>query len=161
MSAAGALIEYLDLLANETHFGQFRLHTHDLSEFLRLDNAALRALSLFPDAQGGAGAGLSGRNTSLLGLLNRCKTSQGMRMLSQWLKQPLVNAHAIENRQALLQVFYDDFESRQKVQDDFLKYMPDMLRISKRFQRGVATLEDVVRCYHCLLYTSPSPRDLG
>lgn len=151
MSAAGALIEYLDLLANETHFGQFRLHTHDLSEFLRLDNAALRALSLFPDAQGGAGAGLSGRNTSLLGLLNRCKTSQGMRMLSQWLKQPLVNAHAIENRQALLQVFYDDFESRQKVQDDFLKYMPDMLRISKRFQRGVATLEDVVRCYQAVV----------
>lgn len=32
---------------------------------------------------------------SVFGLLNRCKTSQGTRMLAQWLKQPLVNLHAI------------------------------------------------------------------
>lgn len=143
LSSAAALLEYLGLLADEGNFGQYVLHTHDLSEYLRLDHAALRALSLFPDANTG------GQNTSIFGLMNRCKTAQGVRMLSQWLKQPLVNAHSICNRQTLVQIFIDDLEGRQRIQD-LLRYMPDMLRISKRFQRGVATLEDVVRCYQAV-----------
>ena len=32
-------------------------------------------------------------------------------------------------------------------QDDYLRMMPDMHRISKRFHRSVASLEDVVRVY--------------
>lgn len=36
-------------------------------------------------------------------------------------------------------------------QDDFLKSMPDFHRISKRFQKGAANLEDVVRVYQALL----------
>lgn len=148
MSSAAALTAYLDLLSNEANFGHFQLRTHDLSEYLRLDHAALRALSLFPDADAGASA--STRTTSVFGLLNRCKTSQGTRMLAQWLKQPLVNVHAIDNRQSLVQVFFDDLETREKLQDT-LKYMPDMQRISKRFQRGNASLEDVVRCYQAVV----------
>ena len=36
-------------------------------------------------------------------------------------------------------------------QDDFMKLMPDMTRISKRFQKSVASLEDVVRVYQAVL----------
>lgn len=32
---------------------------------------------------------------SVFGLLNRCKTAQGTRLLAMWLKQPLVNRHII------------------------------------------------------------------
>jgi DNA mismatch repair protein MSH2 len=39
--------------------------------------------------------GASNRNTTLLGLLNKCKTAQGTRLLGSWLKQPLVNLHEI------------------------------------------------------------------
>lgn len=41
------------------------------------------------------GMGGSNKNMSLFGLLNRCKTAQGTRLLAQWLKQPLVNLHSI------------------------------------------------------------------
>lgn len=149
MSAAAALVSYLRLLEDESNFGKFALRTYDLSEYLRLDHAALKALSLFPEAQGGSA--LANKHASLYGLLNRCKTAQGNRMLSQWLKQPLVNVHAIQNRQSLLSIFMEEPELRHKLQDEFLRYMPDMLRISKRFQRGVATLEDVVRCYQAVV----------
>lgn len=37
----------------------------------------------------------SGKNTTLHGLLNKCKTAQGTRLLGGWLKQPLVNLHEI------------------------------------------------------------------
>ncbi|WFD20579.1 MSH2 protein [Malassezia caprae] len=149
MSAAAALVSYLRLLEDESNFGKFALRTHDLSEYLRLDHAALKALSLFPESQGGSA--LANKHASLYGLLNRCKTAQGNRMLSQWLKQPLVNVHAIQNRQSLLSIFMEESELRHKLQDEFLRYMPDMLRISKRFQRSVATLEDVVRCYQAVV----------
>lgn len=33
---------------------------------------------------------------------------------------------------------------------DKLKMMPDLHRISKRLQKGVANLEDVVRVYQCI-----------
>ncbi|PWN51340.1 putative DNA mismatch repair protein MSH2 [Violaceomyces palustris] len=146
MGSVSALISYLGLLSDESNFGQYRIRTHDLSQYLRLDNSALRALSLFPEPGQSAG-----KNMSVYGLLNRCKTGQGQRLLGQWLKQPLVNVHAIEERQNLVQVFVEDGATRQTVQDDFLKMMPDMHRISKRFQKGVATLEDVVRVYQAIL----------
>lgn len=41
------------------------------------------------------GIGNSSKTMSVFGLLNRCKTAQGTRLLAMWLKQPLVNRHVI------------------------------------------------------------------
>ncbi|KAJ1018408.1 hypothetical protein NDA18_006562 [Ustilago nuda] len=150
MGAASALISYLALLTDELNFGQYTIHTHDLSQYLRLDNSALRALNLFPEP----GQTGSSKNTSVYGLLNRCRTGQGQRLLGQWLKQPLVNVHAIKERQNLVEIFVNDNNTRELLQLDYLKLMPDMHRISKRFQKGVATLEDVVRVYQAVLRLS-------
>lgn len=57
--------------------------------YMRLDASALRALNL---NEGPGNSGPSNRNTTLLGLLNKCKTAQGTRLLSSWIKQPLVVA---------------------------------------------------------------------
>lgn len=37
--------------------------------------------------------------------------------------------------------------------------MPDLTRICKRFQKGIATLEDVVRVYQVVLKVSGFTRD--
>lgn len=91
MGSASAVINYLNLLSDADNFGQYTLRTHDLAQYLRLDNSALRALSLFPEP----GATGHAKNMSVYGLLNKCKTAQGTRMLAQWLKQPLRNLHMI------------------------------------------------------------------
>ena len=36
-------------------------------------------------------------------------------------------------------------------QDEYLKMMPDMHRLGRRFQKGLATLENVVRVYQVIL----------
>lgn len=41
-----ALIAYLSLLSDTSNHGAFTIRTHDLTQFMRLDASALRALNL-------------------------------------------------------------------------------------------------------------------
>ncbi|KZP28118.1 DNA mismatch repair protein [Athelia psychrophila] len=147
-AALSALCTYLSLVADSSNHGAYAIRTHDLSQYMKLDASALRALNL-TEAPGSVGA--SNKNTTLHGLLNKCKTAQGTRLLGSWLKQPLVNLHEIVKRQDLVELFVEDASSKRNIQEDCLKYMPDMHRISKRFQKGAASLEDVVRVYQVVL----------
>jgi len=145
MGSAAALINYLGVLQDPSNFGQYQLYQHDLSQFMKLDAAALKALNLMPGARDGS------KTMSVYGLLNHCKTPVGSRLLAQWLKQPLMDKVEIEKRQQLVEAFANDTELRQTMQELHLKSVPDLYRLSKRFQRKKATLEDVVRAYQVVI----------
>ncbi|TIB04831.1 hypothetical protein E3P92_00067 [Wallemia ichthyophaga] len=147
MSSASVLINYLGLMGDAANFSQFTLKNHDLSHYMKLDASALRALSLFPSPGDVGGS----KNMSLFGLLNHCKTAQGQRLLAQWLKQPLMTLHEIHSRQDLVEWFTIETELRGIMREQIMNKMPDLHRLSKRFQRGVANLEDVVRTYQACL----------
>jgi DNA mismatch repair protein MSH2 len=141
MGSASALIKYLGVLSDPTNFGQYQLYQHDLSQFMKLDSSALRALNLMPGPRDGS------KSMSLFGLLNHCKTPVGSRLLAQWLKQPLMDLKEIEKRQQLVEAFVVNTELRQTMQEEHLRSIPDLYRLAKRFQRKQANLEDVVRVY--------------
>ncbi|KAF2670707.1 DNA mismatch repair protein [Microthyrium microscopicum] len=141
MSSAAALIKYLGLMSQQSNFGQYALYQHDLAQYMKLDAAALRALNLMPGPRDGS------KTMSLFGLLNHCKTPMGPRLLAQWLKQPLMSLDAIEKRQRLVEAFVEDTELRQTMQEEHLRSMPDLFRLTKKFQRNKAGLEDVIRAY--------------
>ncbi|KAJ9148483.1 DNA mismatch repair protein msh-2 [Pleurostoma richardsiae] len=145
MGSAAALIKYLGVLHDPSNFGQYQLFQHDLSQYMKLDAAALKALNLMPGARDGS------KTMSLYGLLNHCKTPVGSRLLSQWLKQPLMSKEEIEKRQQLVEAFVNDTELRQTMQEEHLRSVPDLYRLSKRFQRNKANLEDVVRAYQVVI----------
>jgi DNA mismatch repair protein MSH2 len=145
MGASACLIRYLGLMSDSSNFGQYQLYQHDLSQYMKLDAAALKALNLMPGPRDGA------KNMSLYGLLNHCKTPTGSRLLAQWLKQPLMNAADIERRQQLVEAFVNDTELRQTMQEEHLRAIPDLYRLAKKFQRKVANLEDVVRAYQVVI----------
>ncbi|KAL8950708.1 MAG: hypothetical protein Q9222_003267 [Ikaeria aurantiellina] len=141
MGSAAALIKYLGVLSDPSNFGQYQLYQHDLSQYMKLDASALKALNLMPGPRDGS------KNVSLYGLLNHCKTPVGSRLLAQWLKQPLMSLEEIERRQRLVEAFVEDTELRQTLQEEHLRSIPDLYRLAKRFQRKFANLEDVVRAY--------------
>ncbi|KAL9624982.1 MAG: hypothetical protein Q9160_000711 [Pyrenula sp. 1 TL-2023] len=145
MGSAAALIKYLNVMTDLSNFGQYQLYQHDLSQFMKLDAAALRALNLMPGPRDGS------KTMSLYGLLNHCKTPVGGRLLAQWLKQPLMNLEDIEKRQQLVEAFFTDTELRQTMQEEHLRSIPDLYRLAKRFQRKMANLEDVVRAYQVVI----------
>lgn len=145
MGSAAALIKYLGVLSDPSNFGQFQLYQHDLSQYMKLDASALKALNLMPGPRDGS------KNMSLYGLLNHCKTPVGSRLLAQWLKQPLMSLEQIEGRQQLVEAFVMDTELRQTIQEEHLRSIPDLYRLAKRFQRKLANLEDVVRAYQVVI----------
>lgn len=53
MGALASLISYLELLADESNFGNFSLERFDLSRCMRLDAAAVSALNLMPSISDG------------------------------------------------------------------------------------------------------------
>ncbi|OAA81820.1 DNA mismatch repair protein MSH2 [Akanthomyces lecanii RCEF 1005] len=145
MGSAASLIKYLGILQDASNFGQYQLYQHDLAQFMKLDAAALKALNLMPGPRDGA------KTMSIYGVLNHCKTPVGSRLLAQWLKQPLMKKEEIEKRQQLVEAFFADTELRQTMQETHLRSVPDLYRLSKRFQRGKANLEDVVRAYQVVI----------
>ncbi|PSS09037.1 hypothetical protein M430DRAFT_146566 [Amorphotheca resinae ATCC 22711] len=145
MGSAAALIKYLGVLHDPSNFGQYQLYQHDLSQFMKLDASALKALNLMPGPRDGS------KTMSLYGLLNHCKTPVGSRLLSQWLKQPLMSLEEITKRQQLVEAFVEDTELRQTMQEEHLRSIPDLYRLAKRFQRKLANLEDVVRAYQVVI----------
>ena len=145
MGSAASLIRYLGVLSDPTNFGQYQLYQHDLSQYMKLDASALKALNLMPGPRDGS------KSMSLYGLLNHCKTPVGSRLLAQWLKQPLMSLEEIERRQQLVEAFFTDTELRQTMQEEHLRSIPDLYRLAKRFQRKLANLEDVVRAYQVVI----------
>lgn len=141
MGSAAALIKYLGVMSDASNYGQYQLYQHDLSQYMKLDASALKALNLMPGPRDGS------KTMSLYGLLNNCKTPVGSRLLAQWLKQPLMSVEEIERRQQLVEAFVMDTELRQTMQEEHLRSIPDLYRLAKKFQRKAAGLEDVVRAY--------------
>ena len=141
MRALGCLIRYLELLNDPHNFGQFRLRQLDLSFCLRLDAAAAKALSLAPLPHEADGR----KEGTLYGLLNQCRTAMGSRLLMRWIKQPLLNLPDILDRQRNIELFVEEPELRRAIYDDLLRRVPDLSRLSRKFERKQAKLADCVR----------------
>ena len=146
MAAAACLIKYMDLLSDSALLGKFKVTQFSLDQHMRLDSAAMRALNLLPQSTD------ANKNMSLYGLLNKCKTAIGSRLLLRWIKQPLLDQSEIEARLDLVETLIEDIQMRQSMQEVYLRHVPDLSLLARKFQRKAkASLMDAWRLYQFVL----------
>lgn len=150
MGSLAAALKYLEIVNEESCIGKFSIKLLNLNRFVHMDTAAFTALNLFPPP------GINYRSSvyrwhSVLGVLDRCKTNQGRRLLRQWLKQPLRNIDAINDRLDIIESLVENQEARMALHNDHLNVIPDILMLSNKVSRKRATLQDVFKIYQVIL----------
>lgn len=85
MSSLAAAIKYLDLMSDSCNLGHYKIILMNLNRFVHLDAAAVSALNLLPKP-GTAINTPAYKWQSILGVLDRCQTPQGHRLMAQWVK---------------------------------------------------------------------------
>lgn len=105
--STAALLKYLDLLSDEANFHQYSFRELKQTSFVKLDAAVLSSLNVDSKKEG---AFAGSQNSSITSILDKCKTSQGKRLLAQWIRQPLNDLKALNDRHdvvdALLKVIF-------------------------------------------------------
>lgn len=122
----GAAIKYLEISTDESCWGQFHIRHMDLKRFVQMDSSAITAFNILPGPDSNPNSSAY-KYQSLLGVLDRCRTPQGHRLMAQWVVQPLRNVDMIQDRHNIVECLIDATHVRTMLHDDYLKRFPDIM----------------------------------
>lgn len=150
LASLGVAIRYLELTKDSSNDRQFQLKLLNHNRFVHMDAAAVKALNIFPKPGTTMSSSMLKKN-SVLGVLDRCRTPQGHRLMEQWLKQPLRNYDIIKERHDIVECFIANSDIHAELRDSHLKRLPDILITVKKLFRKKASLRDIFRVYQVLM----------
>ncbi len=148
LSAAGALVAYLDLTQKGRKVALQRVRREAPAHFMGIDAATRRNLELTSTLSGQ-------RSGSLLAGIDRTVTAVGARMLAGRLAAPLTDVKAIGARHDAVECFAADSELRRRAREA-LRAAPDIARALGRLSvarggpRDLASLRDGVKAARAL-----------
>ncbi len=109
---------------------------YESDHFLGIDQFSRRNLELCETLRTGE------RRGSLLGTIDRTKTSAGARLLKKWIEKPLTNCVAIRSRQKAVQALFDDTILRNDLMTS-LRSTVDIERLTTKLVYGSANARDL------------------
>ncbi|MGE4159243.1 MAG: DNA mismatch repair protein MutS [Planctomycetota bacterium] len=128
-SALGGLFHYLKETQRET-LRHLKFPSRELGTGkLVMDEATVRSLDLVSPPQGGD------RSHCLLGVLDRCRSAAGRRLLSSWITAPLADPKAIRQRQRAFADFHEESRPLQALSAE-LGSVHDIDRLVTRLSLG-------------------------
>jgi len=137
VSAAGAIIHYIQ----ETQKGVLgqltRLTTYSTDAFMALDVQTQRNLELFSSSRSGTASG------SLLSIIDLTRTAMGGRLLRRWLGQPLLDIKELSKRQDAIAWFAENTLPRHQV-ISLLGDVADIERLINRIKSGIAVPRELI-----------------
>lgn len=83
------------------------------------------------------------KRNSLLGILDKCKTAMGSRLLDRWLEHPLIDVQEIVRRQSVVQALVDTASLRIEVQEH-LDLVYDLERLLGKLAFGRGNARDLL-----------------
>lgn len=138
--AAGAIVHYLRHELRRTLGHVSKLSTYHRAQYMLLDSTTQANLELV-ESRGG------GRNTSLLGALDRTSTPMGARRLREWILHPLCSLDPLLERQSAIGSLTHDAYHLSKVRE-IMRDIRDIERTVGRLSQAGGNARDLVvlRC---------------
>jgi len=135
--AAGAALQYLNEVQRTdlTHLDELRVMRE--AEAMVIDDVTHRNLELTASWMTGD------KRDSLLGLLDRTRTSMGARLIRQWLLRPLLDIEEIDARLEAVEELVGDAGARAAIVEE-LKSVADLERLLARILVGSANARDLI-----------------
>ncbi|KAK6730879.1 hypothetical protein RB195_007382 [Necator americanus] len=151
------LYNYLKMTEQEAYLNKFSLSDFRTSGFMQIDAGAVRALELFSlnyhqEAKGSCG--------TVFGLMNKCRTAAGQRLLREWLARPLCDLRQITDRQDVVESLVMNAEVRGTLSDVLLPKVPDSTTLARKLLLSRAKLQDCYRVYQLALLLRHFERSL-
>ncbi len=136
ITAAGAVMAYLDITEHKDISHIRTLGRIDSGEFMWIDRFTMRSLEVLQP--------MSPEGAALIGILDSCRSPMGSRRLREWMAIPLKNPAAIKARADVVQAFYDKDELCSAIRDRIAN-VGDLERIVSRAAAGKILPREVLQ----------------
>ena len=136
ISAAGALVSYLDDTQKET-FSLKKISPLRQDSYMFLDAATQRNLELTHNLKGGSHEG------TLLWVLDETLTPMGGRFLRSCILKPLIDIQEINKRLDAIEHLLEDYELIEGIRN-YLRKIQDLERLSSRVSSKTANARDLI-----------------
>lgn len=134
VTAAGALMHYLDITQHTQLSHIIKISRLDEGRYVWLDKFTVRNLEIFTP--------LSPTGKTLLDVIDRTSSPQGGRLLKHWIALPLRNVGLIEKRLAYTQALKDNFELLENLRTS-LRQVGDIERLVSKISTQRVNPRDV------------------
>lgn len=138
MKAFSRLLNYIQLTQKRSLDHLQQAEVIELKDYLSLDMYSKRNLELTETII------KKGKHGSLLWVLDHTVTAMGSRMLKKWIERPLLHKSQIEERQNIVEGFYEDFMARETLRET-LKSVYDIERLAARIAFGNVNARDLIQ----------------
>ncbi len=143
VGAAGALMSYV----HDTQLQKIEHlsppETYVLSDYLVIDDSSCRNLELTNNIRTGT------RHGTLLSIIDKTVTAMGSRLLKTWIKSPLLDTEAIEDRLDAVTEAKNSIPLRQSLRSN-LKSVADIERLISKISMGQSNARDLIALKHSL-----------
>lgn len=141
MQVTASLLDYLEseLLIDCRDIPQ--INYEKISGYMKINESTLEALDIIPHKKNSA---------SLMEFINRANTAMGSRLLTNWLKKPLLSKEGIDRR---LDAIGEILENSQSIEDisEVLKKVVDLQRMMVRIERKIVNPKQLIATVESLL----------
>ncbi len=138
MQAFSRLLNYIQLTQKRSLDHLQQAEVIKLNDYLSLDMYSKRNLELTETII------KKGKHGSLLWVLDKSVTAMGSRMLKKWIERPLLNQSQIEERQNIVEGFYEGFMEREALRES-LQSVYDVERLAARIAFGNVNARDLMQ----------------
>lgn len=136
VGAAGALLHYVRETQKQAIQHLESVETYHLEHFLWVDDQSCRNLELISNIRTGS------RKGTLIDVMDKTATALGARLLTQWLRYPLISPKDIESRLDAVQDATDRIPLTREIRQ-LLKSVHDLQRLRSKVTMGHANARDL------------------